>query len=412
MGSHLLLARFLSVDAFGLMGIVNSCTTAVELFSDLGIGQKIVHSPRGEEPAFLDTAWTLKSVRGLVLWLVTLLLAWPVALFYDTEALLYLVPVVGLGALLGGLTSTRVSSLERRLELGRVVSLQLTAQVLAAAVMLLWAYLAPSVWCLVAGGLVYATILLIGSHTVLGGARNHVRWEPAAALEIYRFGKWILPATMVYFLLVLSHRLVLAKFVTTEVLGLFNIAAFLAGFVPQAMEVLAARVLLPLFAREGDAPPTADSLLRLRGARLKLLALALPALSLLVVFGPEVVGLLYDHRYAGAGWMVQVMAAGGLVACINASAGSLLLARGDSKRHFLSLAGGAVLFGAFLVVGYLLGGWRGLVVALAAAPVARYPALAWALWRQGVWQPMVDLLAILAAGGLVGLSWWVKAGFG
>src|SRR5262245_32101145 len=57
--NHLILAKFLSADAFGLMAIVNSCTTAVELFSDVGIGQKVVQSSRGEDPTFFNTAWTL-----------------------------------------------------------------------------------------------------------------------------------------------------------------------------------------------------------------------------------------------------------------------------------------------------------------------------------------------------------------
>jgi len=49
------------------------------------------------------------------------------------------------------------------------------------------------------------------------------------------------------------------------------------------------------------------------------------------------------------------------------------------------------------------------MVALAAAPVARYPALAWALHRQHVWQPLLDLTALLGAGGLIGILWALKA---
>ena len=114
-------------------------------------------------------------------------------------------------------------------------------------------------------------------------------------------------------------------------------------------------------------------------ARGHLLALSLPPLCVLVVWGPEVIALLYDTRYVGAGWMTQVLAAGALVDSVITTSGQLLLARGDSRRHFLSLAGGTVLFVAFIAAGWALGGWRGVVVALAAAPVARYPALAWVL---------------------------------
>lgn len=406
--AHLVLARLLSVEAFGLMAIVNSCTNAVDLFSDLGIGQKIVQSRRGDERAFLDTAFTLKSLRGLILWGVTWLLAWPVAAFYGAPELVYLVPVVGLAALFSGLQSTSPSTLERHFQLGRLVALQLGAQLAAAGAMIAWAVWAPSVWALVVGGLVLSLVMLVGSHTVLPGPRNRWRWERAAALEIYAFGRWMVPATIVYFALVLSHRLILGAFVDTAVLGLFNIAAFLAGFVPSALEMLSARVLLPLFAHDEAAAPAPATLLRLRRARAQLLAVGLPPLCALVVWGPELVGLLYDVRYAGAGWMVQVLAAGALVACLNAPAHALLMAHGQTRRLFFAQVGGAVLFAGFVGAGLAAGGWQGVVVGLAAAPVARYPALAWALHKQRCWQPTLDSLSLLGAALLVTLGFASK----
>jgi O-antigen/teichoic acid export membrane protein len=408
-GSHLILAKLLSVEAFGLMGIVNSLTTAVELFSDLGIGQKIVQSPRGDDPAFLNTAWTLKSLRGIVLWLATLLLAWPVARFYGVDVLAVLVPVVGFGAVLSGFGSTAIHSRERRLDLGRLVSLQVTGQVLGGVVMIVWALLAPSVWSLAVGLLTSALVVLVGSHVWLSGVRNRFQWDRESVSEVLRFGRWMLPATIVYYCLTLSHRLILGKFVTAEVLGLFNIAAFLAGFVPQTLGAVSARVLFPLFARREESVPHAVFLQQIGRARRGLLALALPLVCVLVVWGPEIVGLLYDDRYLGAGWMVHVLAMGSIVECVNGTSTILLLSLGDAKLHCLALAGAAVLFAMFVVAGYLLRGWQGIVVAVAAAPLARYPALAWALHRHAVWQPLLDLSALIGAGGVLGAFWLLKA---
>jgi O-antigen/teichoic acid export membrane protein len=408
-GSHLALARLVSAEAFGLMGLVNSCTTGVELFSDLGVPQKIVHSPRGAEPVFLNTAWTIKSLRGFALWAVTLLLAYPLARFYNTPQLQYLVPVVGLTAILSGFASTNIHLQERNLSLERVVALQIAAQIIAAIVMVAWAWRQPTVWALVAGGLATAGVTMVGSHLVLPGPRNRFQWEPAAAHEVFHFGKWMLPSTIVYFILVLSHRLILGKFVTAEVLGFYNIASFLASFVVMLLGGVSTRVLLPLFARQGEASSNQEFRKRVGRARRNLLVLSLPPLCVLTVFGPQIIHLLYDRRYVGAGWMTQVLAAGAVGDCIITSSGSLLLARGDSRRHFLTLVGGALLLAAFVVTGYLLGGWQGVVIALAASPLARYPALAWGLHRQCVWQPLLDLIALLGSAALVALLWALKA---
>ena len=82
LAAHMLLARLLFPEAFGLMAIVNVFVHALQMFADLGITTSIVQSARGEDRAFLDTAWTLQILRGGGVWLASVLVAWPVAAAY------------------------------------------------------------------------------------------------------------------------------------------------------------------------------------------------------------------------------------------------------------------------------------------------------------------------------------------
>ena len=50
-------------------------TLILNMLSDIGLRQQIIQSPRGDEPVFLDTAWVVQIVRGILLWLVALLLS-------------------------------------------------------------------------------------------------------------------------------------------------------------------------------------------------------------------------------------------------------------------------------------------------------------------------------------------------
>ena len=43
----------------------------------VGIGPTIIQNKRGDDPTFLNTAWTLQVVRGFILWLGCLAVAWP-----------------------------------------------------------------------------------------------------------------------------------------------------------------------------------------------------------------------------------------------------------------------------------------------------------------------------------------------
>ena len=73
--STLLLTRLLEPEAFGLMTLAWVFLTALGMLSDIGTGPSVVRSPRGDQPEFLDTAWSIHAVRGLWIGAITLLLA-------------------------------------------------------------------------------------------------------------------------------------------------------------------------------------------------------------------------------------------------------------------------------------------------------------------------------------------------
>src|SRR6266542_5639870 len=59
LAGNLVLWRLLYAEAFGLMAIVNVFMQGLTMFSDVGIGPSIVQSQRGDDPTYLDTAWTI-----------------------------------------------------------------------------------------------------------------------------------------------------------------------------------------------------------------------------------------------------------------------------------------------------------------------------------------------------------------
>ncbi len=75
LASNLILTRLLVPEMFGLMTLANLLLVGVWLFSDLGLKQSVVQSSRGHEPTFLNTAWVVQIVRGIVMWLMALLVA-------------------------------------------------------------------------------------------------------------------------------------------------------------------------------------------------------------------------------------------------------------------------------------------------------------------------------------------------
>ena len=87
--NNLILTRLLFPEAFGLMTYVSVIILGVQLFSDIGVRASVLTNERGDDPEFLNTAWVLQILRGAALWLVILLLAWPMSRFYGEPVLIF-----------------------------------------------------------------------------------------------------------------------------------------------------------------------------------------------------------------------------------------------------------------------------------------------------------------------------------
>src|SRR6185295_9921643 len=102
LASSLILTRLLFPESFGVMSIVWAVMYGLDMLSDVGLGPAIIRDKRGEEPDFLNTAWTVQAMRGGILWAGSCVLAYPAALFYAEPSLAQLLPFGGLTSFIAG----------------------------------------------------------------------------------------------------------------------------------------------------------------------------------------------------------------------------------------------------------------------------------------------------------------------
>ena len=73
--STLVMTRLLAPSMFGVMAVAVMVNVVASLLTDLGVRQNIVQSHRGNDPVFLNTAWTVQIIRGFIIWSLALLLS-------------------------------------------------------------------------------------------------------------------------------------------------------------------------------------------------------------------------------------------------------------------------------------------------------------------------------------------------
>jgi len=406
LGTSLILTRLLVPEAYGLMALVAVLMTGLAMFSDVGIGATVVHSRRGDEKPFLDTVWTLQVLRGLLLYAFALAFAPVMASVYGEPQLESLIGVAGLSAVLGGLNSIHLVSLQRHLQIRRLTIIELSAQLIGGVATVVWALLEPSVWALVGGGLVRDVSKTLLSHLVGREHPPRFAWERATLGEMMGFGKWIFLSTVLFFLAGQADRLIFGRLFSVALLGVFSIAVTFATMPTQMVWRIGNSVLFPALSRRRDTDATPDGMRPIyRRAQLPLLVAGVLPVGCLLAAAPELIEILYDDRYLDAGWMLQLLAIGTWMQIPQAASGAAVLALGTPR--WLAIAN-AVKFAAMvslLPLGYALYGAGGAIAGLAAAEGFRYVTLAVAVRRAGLPAFLADLglTAVVAAASLAGL---------
>jgi O-antigen/teichoic acid export membrane protein len=388
--SSLVLTRLLVPEYFGLMILVSTLIQGMSLLTDIGISPSIIQNRRGDDPAFLNTAWTLQVLRGVSLYLVALLLSWPLAHIYHQPVLLKVLPVLALNVLIGGFNSTNLLSMNRHMGVRRLFFIDFGTQLLALVVTISWAWIHPSIWALVSGSIISTLFRLITSHIsrLIPGIRNTFRWEKESLHSLIHFGRWILLGTALYFFASQADNLIMGKLITLTLLGIYGVAYQISDIPRQVINSFCQKVGYPFISKMAHLPlpEFRQSFLRYR---FYVLLCGAALLSFVVIWGGFITTHIYDHRYHEAGWMIPLLALGLWHTLLYATMNPALYAIGESRY----MAAGNAFYCLFGIIGIPIAfhyfGMFGAVIVVAAGDFPLYVASEYGAVRKGVgtlWQ--------------------------
>lgn len=405
LASNLVLTRLLFPEAFGLMAIITVFLVGLTMLSDIGIAPSIQQSPKGDDPDFLNTAWTVQAIRGGILWLICCGLGPLAAWFYADDRLTMMLPVAGLSLLIAGFNPTRIDSASRHLMVGRMTMLDILSQVFSLLVMLVLAWTLRSIWALVIGSVTGAIIRLCIMHLFLPGSPNRLRWDSEAAWDLIHFGKWIFLSTLCGFLLTQGDKAILGKYLSLESLGIYNIGYFLASF-PQALAAMVmSRVMIPLH-RECPPHESRENFNKVRKMRFMMTAAVFSMQFTAALLGIWVVDFLYDDRFLAAGGVVVAIACMGVPYLIGMTYDFAALGRGDSRGVFFLLLAKASTQVALFILGMEYYGLPGALIGLWMSQILVHPLVARLAYKHGAWDPWHDLFFASVAAGLTSFMLW------
>lgn len=318
LGGNLIMTRLLVPEMFGVMAIANIIIAGLQLCSYFGIHHNIIQSDRGDEPLFLNTAWTFQILRGFIIFLLVLCLAAGLFLAntyglvdessaYHNPLLPSVLAVLSFTALISGFESTKMATANRSMKLGLATILELVTQITGLIVMIAWALFDKSIWALVAGTIFSACTRTLLSHRwFIRELTNQLAWDRAIFKDLFAFGKWILLTTILGYLVGNGDRLVLAGLISADVLGVYTIALFMTSALQDILSKLTANATFPLLSKVVRERREDLSVVYYK-IRFPIDLAILFICGVLFYAGHLITDVLYDHRYANAGHMLEIL---------------------------------------------------------------------------------------------------------
>ncbi|KIC45488.1 hypothetical protein RA29_20830 [Tateyamaria sp. ANG-S1] len=404
--SNLLLTRLLFPEAFGIMALVQVIIGGLVMFADAGLRGSVVQNPRGDEPAFLDTVWTVQILRGIALWLIISLLAVVFSRFFQQPQLIHILPVAGVTLVIQGLHSTKVLSAQRHLQLGRHASLTLASQMIGLIGTAFLAYFLQTVWALAIGMLIQPTIALLLYARYLEGHRNRLALERASLRDIFNLGKFLSISSIATYVMNQSDRAILGTAITVDLLGIYGLALALAQIPTTLTQRIAGSVLFPLYRMRHPLDDLRNQTNLFKVRRLLVLA-GCSMLSLVALTGPWLVETLYDDRYKAAGGIAVLLAVALMPRMIMTGVMNSAVAKGNSFAMMAVNLSTAIVQLTILVALVPSFGIIGVSVAIGLAPVIVYPLVAYYSAQYKTWDGWGDLAFFVTSSTLTAYALWL-----
>ncbi len=396
-GANVIMARLVAPEVFGVMAIINSLRTGAELLSDVGIGQNIVASRRGEEVAFLNTAWTMQIVRGLLIAVVLAIGSIPLSRIYPHGEIGPMIALSSLVLVVAGAQSVGKFVAQKRKNIRRLALLEMVVSTLSIVIQIALVWKWPTPWALIWGAIISTILGASASFVASPDVRLRFAFDRSAAREIVGFGKWVFLTSLVYFGATNFDRLYLGTAITLGALGVYSVARSMS----EALGVLILRagdmIVFPAVAGVSDRTTLRG---RLAFNRLPLLIVVALAIALLVSTSDLVIALLYNARYQNAAYMLPLLALGLWFTVLATIGESTML--GIAKPMYSAIANAMKL--AWLVVFVPLGaatfGPVGAVIAVASSDLARYTGASVGLKIEELslfWQDALGTILLIVA---------------
>ncbi len=334
---NIVLARLLSPDDFGLMGIALLTLEFLSTFTTTGFDQALIQRS-GDIREHLNAAWTVSILRGLLIGSIVVASAPVVASFFHTAAATPILRVMGASLMISGFKNVGVIYFDKELQFRQRFIFRSVPQLFDLMVAVTAAVLLKNVWALVLGVLARSVVMIIASYRT-HPYRPRLVWDRKKMGDLISFGVWIFGSAVLTYFSGNLDDIIVGRVLGATMLGFYTMAYTLSSITSHQITGVVQEVAFPAFSK------VQHDLSRLRGAYLRTLrgvsVLVFPVAAGLWFVGPQLVETFMGEKWLPLIPAFNVLLLWGLLRSVGTVTSPLLFAAGrpdiNMKLHLVTV---------------------------------------------------------------------------
>lgn len=356
--STIVLARLLTPEDYGCIGMLAIFMAVSSTFIDGGFGSALIQKKRPTREDY-STIFYWNLGLSLFLYLVLFLSAPAIARFYNLPILCSVLRVQGIVLIINAARIVQANQLRKQLKFKKIASIDLSVSVLSLAVTIYLAWKGFGVWALVAQQLLFSA-LSTSIYWITGHWTPVLSFSKQSFKELFGFGGFILMSNLINTFCNNIQGLLIGKFYNPATMGYYSKAKGTEELSSTFISTIIDQVSYPVLA---EAQNDKAYMIRMLKKFIGVLAyVTFPIMLILMLIAKPVFVLLYSERWLPSVPYFQILCFAGIAVCLQGINYYAVAAIGKSKDLFKWTIIKRLVALCFVVGGLALWGIKGILI--------------------------------------------------
>ena len=356
--SGIILARLLTPDNYGCIGMLAIFMTVSNSFIDGGFGSALIQKKKPTQADY-STIFYWNLIVGAAVYVLLFFLAPYVAEFYNIPILCKVLRVQAVVLIINAFTMVQSNQLRKKLNFKIISKVTILTALISLVITVCMAYKGFGVWALVAQNLITATV----PATIYW---FYIKWRPIWAFswssfkELFSFGSYVLLSNLLNNISTQIQGLLIGKFYDPTTMGYYSKAYSTETLASTSISSIITQVTYPLYAQVQDNVELLISIIK--RITTTILYVTMPMMTILILITKPLFVLLYSDRWLASVPYFQVLCLAGIVNCLMAVNAQAVSAVGKSRVMFYGTILKRLVGISAIVSGLILYGMKGLLI--------------------------------------------------